>query len=464
MRFPLSLLMLVASATSADVTIFTAAIDEHMEDEVTLDGSKLFQRDLANNQNNGNQGNQNNQGNYNYNQNGNYQYNQNNQNRNNGANAYGNGEYYHYYSWMKNYSVRFLSCHELPQYDNQGLAFKHQTMVKFRLCPSNHCDWRCRGGAVYAADAKDFVPSFLESKMTYDQKTCKYQQQQCKYYCMKNNGYYDDNCSKQCLNNAGYNSCYQDVTKGNLEIENYLDCTRLSYTDASTGKYFYGKVYCGLGGRSMHMGIYEDASCTKRYENGPFDFTKSYGVTLPYTKDSIVSRECVTCREDANNHNYYDKADADDVTYNCESLYSKSLKCESRRFLDAINPNRDGCRFIKRTLPAMDDINRGSRRRIFTTILAWMFGILAFYLLVIACMMGKKKLRDRSLDRDVDNSLRYRSAEKDLNRDVERHSNRVHNDLDEHSVNTHGTSSTSKSRRSKSPFRYFKKNRNGELA
>jgi hypothetical protein len=459
MRFSsLLLTTLVASATAAaDETLFSSAISDGLENkgnqEMTLDGTAFLKgggRNLEEENNNDN-----------------------NDNNNNDNNNDNNNSEYHYYDWLKNYSLKFESCHELSQYDSSGLAFTKQTMVKFKVCPANTCNklkWfkKCRGGASYAADAVDFVPAYLESKMSSDQKTCKYQRTNCKYYCQKQNGYYDENCGEQCLTDAGYDSCFQDSSIGEIDVENYLACTQLNYKSSTTGNYYYGKAYCGRGGNALYFGTYEDSSCTKRTDYGAKDFLTSYGVTLPYTKASMVSKDCVSCLENADNQNYYDANDSNDVTYSCEDLYQKSLKCESKHFMDVVNPNRDGCKFIKRTLSQMDDVNRGSTKNIWTRIAAWFFGIASCYLCVISCMMGKKNSKQRRLaEQEVESSAKVstdgqQASEKQRAKDWVQQSERETNfESDDHTVSTTGTSGT---RRSKSPFKYFRKNKEGVIA
>jgi len=193
------------------------------------------------------------------------------------------------------------------------------------------------------------------------------------------------------LSNAGYESCYLDRTIGEINIENYLECSELPHMNAATGRYYFGKIYCGALGGGMFLGVYEDSGCSRLLESGGSTFFDAFGIKMPFGTTSIVSHDCVSCLD--NSHNYYD-AVVDDVIYNCESLYSRSLKCENRRFLDVVHPNKSGCRFIKRTLPYLDDINRGSRRMWFSNLLAIFFGICLFYCCVVACMLGKKRRKE----------------------------------------------------------------------
>ena len=145
--------------------------------------------------------------------------------------------------------------------------------------------------------------------------------------------------------------------------------------------------YCTANGKKIHLGVFSDETCSYMAEDGIYE-KFSYGQALPYSSESLISDECISCKEpqDANEQNNGDQQDEDNVLEICERLYEDAGKCESGLGSNVkYYPVTYGCDFIK-SLHApgkMNSANSGvSAAKVFAGLFAVttaIFGAVAYY-------------------------------------------------------------------------------------
>ena len=114
------------------------------------------------------------------------------------------------------------------------------------------------------------------------------------------------------------------------DAKNYDD---ISYDDDSAASYpyLYLGPFCANSGNDVFMGMFTDRTCSNYADKsgGRNTYYRKTGQSLPFSRESLVSRKCLEC--EAYNDEYYDD---DEVTSSvCSSLYQPAGKCEEK--LDA---------------------------------------------------------------------------------------------------------------------------------
>ena len=187
----------------------------------------------------------------------------------------------------------------------------------------------------------------------------------------------DEYCLTQCYATAGLDYCEQNDNNNNnnnngndFEVDRYLECERINEDDGYSAGLYVG-AYCANNGKSIQLGTFSDRQCTSAVSDDSNVFYSLTGMTLPYTDKSLVSNDCISCKEPVEYDDDYaaDQYDADQVVEICEDLYERSAKCE--KHLE--NGNTGGCDYIYTTLPAMERLAEGKQSP--ATALAWVFGV-----------------------------------------------------------------------------------------
>jgi hypothetical protein len=289
-------------------------------------------------------------------------------------------------TWIANYTIRFSSCHSIANLDRNGAGAKNQIAAKFHLCPgSGSCNKKCSSkGAEYMADMIDFVEAFLQSK----KYVCEIQKENCQYYCNKNGGYYTHSCLYTCLSDAGYGLCNQGENN-DFYPGNYVQCQKLVLGDSGNNDQYYIGAYCANNGKEVRLGVFTNSFCTKMAPKGTYE--KLYGSSLPYSTTSIVSNDCLSCKQVYNNQ-------GGQVTEACQNLYQVSAKCEGSSATSGITyPDNESCDFIHNTVPRIEKLLAGKSLRAVnvSTVFAWffcittvVFGLFGSYLLTKARRLG----------------------------------------------------------------------------
>lgn len=266
-------------------------------------------------------------------------------------------------TWVANYSLVFQKCAVSSEYfafegqggnqnRNQGGYFMQgqQKLIHFKLCPTSNCG-SCKNGADYAVPMDVYLEMYFKAQMEAQEYNCQVTKENC--YCQNYND--DQTCLSQCYAAAGLtcdegnnnqNNNGQQVYQFNQEQAGR--CERLNVDQDSL--YYYlqengGSSYnmygnqnerglyvgpqCSSDGKKIHLNVFMDEGCSYEAPKGAFE-KFNYGQTLPYTSDSLVQSNCISCKEpqDANEQNNNDQQDADEVLEVCEQLYQQAAKCE----------------------------------------------------------------------------------------------------------------------------------------
>lgn len=199
----------------------------------------------------------------------------------------------------------------------------------------------------------------------------------CEMQCYKNEGIYDqcveqDNQNNNGNNNNGNNGQQEEE----FQLEEVLECARLdvdedavNYDNYQNGNYngnnnqnnqqqeveYFVGPYCSADGKSVLLGVFMDEVCSYAAPDGTYE-KFNYGKAMPYSSESIITNECISCeRVDNDNNNngnggnyYYRNNNKDkEVLQFCEEIYEDAGKCETD--LDAYGhyANTMACEFIE---------------------------------------------------------------------------------------------------------------------
>jgi len=197
---------------------------------------------------------------------------------------------------------------------------------------------------------------------------------------VRENCYYDD--ENQCYEEAGLDYCIEYEGQEEFEVQRYLECEQWENNE----NYFIGP-YCGDSGNGIFLGMFQDGGCAVPYEEGLSMFSQyNYGRDLPFSTESIVQDDCISCKQvdqDANNNNGdNDNNNNQDVEIleMCEELYELSAKCEEAIDKESTyywSPDNQACDYLHNQLPALDyaAFSGGTPSNKAAVALAWIFGI-----------------------------------------------------------------------------------------
>lgn len=372
-------------------------------------------------------------------------------------------------SWAVNYSLKFEKCATSSDYyggyfggnndnnqDNENWnGVYEQRLVHFKLCPTDSCSSGCSDGADYVIDMNEFVQAYLEHQAEAQEQECESVANNC--YCENAND--DEACEYQCYMNAGiYEQCVEQDNQNNngqqedeFELEEALECANLDIDEDAMQYYMYNNndgnnnnynyngnnnnnngqqelelfvgPMCSSNGKSINLGVFMDEFCSYEAPSGIYEGTH-YGKALPYSSESIVSNDCISCmapvEDDGNNnnnqnyYNYYNNGNNGngnngDYNYNqnqnqnqeepeilemCERLYEDAGKCESNLNVYGLYSNTMACDFIKglgktSVFSAIGDVHVSAT----PTVLAVLFGATTLVFGGVAYFFHKKLTR-----------------------------------------------------------------------
>lgn len=341
-------------------------------------------------------------------------------------------------AWVANYSIKFQGCHHIKQwndYANEDADVRIATkrLVRFRLCPSDSCSNNkstgCSNGyGDYVIDMDSFMQAYSQVK-----------NQEIEYQCQKHlstkcscendgnqgDGFNRDYCMYDCFVNAGMSECidqnpYQQDQVEYFEVERYMYCNQLQNQNNNNnnnnnggnnnnngGNKYYVGPFCSSQGGAIHLGLFTDDTCSTFSE---VSFESLTGIQLPYTKESIISTDCLSCHEknydqeaananqDANGY-ANDQQDADQVRESCELMYQNAGKCEAN-LADGTtsSKNNNACNYMEGIRIVRQDgiIDTSSSRpsavaTAFIVIFAMAFAAMAFYVWYLRTRLGIKQ-------------------------------------------------------------------------
>ena len=309
------------------------------------------------------------------------------------------------FSWVTNYSVKFQGCHHVAQWnenadDEEDVRIQTKRLVRFRLCPSGSCSSQKAAGC--SSGYGDYVVdmnTFMEAWAQADQQDHYYTCQEASYNCGCENSDDRDTCEYNCYSSKGLSYCIQDDQNEQFQLDKYLQCAQ--YGNGNNGYDYYVGPYCAKQGGAIFLGLFTDDTCTTFADSngGTSTFMSTFGTGLPYSSESMVGYDCKSCAEptDANQKNYGDAADADQVRELCETVYNAGGKCESN--MNISYKNDAACQFIEGVKIIRQDgvIETSSSRSsttatVFIVLFAIAFALLGGYVYYLKTKLDRAKI------------------------------------------------------------------------
>jgi hypothetical protein len=320
-------------------------------------------------------------------------------------------------SWVANYSIQFDKCHSLIQVGGEeqqkdgGSMIYTYNLVTFSLCPTDTCgSSKHTGCAQYVVGMDIFVDMYTETKLEEQEAACEYVRENCAGD--------DDGAEDQCYINAGLEDCIEVEGGDEFEIQRYLECAEMegndnnnnnnnynangNYAKYAYNQYFIGP-YCSSDGNSISMAVFYDEGCSAKATETDI-YSTLFGKELPFSSESIVKNDCISCKEvqeDDGNNNANDEADEDQVIEFCEELYDTSGKCETNVASTATYPDESACEYINKILPRLEanskSISSGSSTSgTAAKAFAWIFACTTIALGAYAFLLFRKLRRSKT--------------------------------------------------------------------
>jgi len=282
-----------------------------------------------------------------------------------------NDNYEDDFSWMASYDLKFDGCHTIHTYGGEGQGgeegsspFGIQHLAKFKLCAAGkngNCG-SCSKAGVYMVELRDFAEAYLTAEQESQEAACATVEENCNcdYY------YGDDQaCLSQCYSSAGLSFCGEDENAYDFDPAEYLECAEAPFNNNNNGYYSGNTVYYigpKCSGTGVTLGVFTDAQCTVKAASNTFE-KYMYGMSLPYSKSSMLSTKCVSCKADNDNDNnangYYNanayyQAEPSDT---CTGLYEQSAKCEKNMSgKNQYTRDTGSCDYIHKIVPALESV------------------------------------------------------------------------------------------------------------
>jgi hypothetical protein len=286
-------------------------------------------------------------------------------------------------SFIAGYELKYLGCSSLIQVNpegngDEGILYT-QHLVRFALCPENSCS-SCSGGGQYVVNMMEFVDAYTEAKLNEKEMMCENIRENC--YCDNAND--DEVCENTCYANAGMDSCIEYEGQEEFEIQRYLECQEMengngnNNNNNNNNQYannynqngnYYGSLYigpyCASDGHSINLGVFYDQGCTSHADISLYA-KRNYGASLPFSSESMVKRECISCKQyeqnnnnnnngNNNNGNYYQNYEINEI---CEQSYESAVKCESAMSISY--KDTTGCDYINNILPRLTSASKSA--------------------------------------------------------------------------------------------------------
>lgn len=270
------------------------------------------------------------------------------------------------YSWIAGYSLKFQGCHHVSQWngdvdDVEDVRVMTKRLVRFRLCPSGSCSnddgYGCESGyGDYILDMNTYVEAYYEAKKEAEEQACEQVKENCGCEDNGDDAYDEEACEYQCYVDAGLESCAKDEDEDEFEVEDYLECAQFAGPEDDDGgrrldedeeeEKLYIGPYCANQGGDIYLGMFTDDTCTEYADDlsGSYTYKQMTGSSLPYSSQTIVGSDCMSCLKQDDKDEGDDGAVEYEASESCQQLYVESGKCESS--LDVDEPNENACAFM----------------------------------------------------------------------------------------------------------------------
>jgi len=286
------------------------------------------------------------------------------------------------FTWVSNFSIKFQGCHHISQWNDEAdgeedVRIETKRLIRFRLCPTNECSPDKAGGCDsdygdYVIDMNTFLESYYEALENYNQYRCEYTAQvlcDCEDGDDKGDDFDGELCEYDCYVEYGiedicsdrnpYEEEEEEEEEEEFNVAEYVECQQAKFENNDERRrldeeeeieYFIGP-YCAEQGGAIFMGLFTDDTCTSFADNYGGANTYSYlaGSSLPYSTESLISMDCISCKEPEDfNNDGNDAQDEDEVIEMCEQIYEGAGKCEqgleATGYLSSANNN--ACNYI----------------------------------------------------------------------------------------------------------------------
>jgi len=273
-------------------------------------------------------------------------------------------------TWVVDYSLKFQGCHHVTQWNadadgDEDVRIATKRLVRFRLCPGDVCDGESSGGCSsgygdYIIDMNTFLEAYLMDLEELHEWTCEYYEMKvcdCDDDDGKDDGFDEEECLNTCYANNGLDYCVEEENDDDaveFELEDYVECGEFKADNRRRRlnqevEYFIGP-YCSDQGGKIYLGMFTDDTCSQFADDyaGVVTYKDFVGTSLPYSSESIVGMECVSCtplaeiEEDDGNQNQNDEVEVKEI---CEQLYQTAGKCEDNLGND--DPNYNACNYME---------------------------------------------------------------------------------------------------------------------
>ena len=121
----------------------------------------------------------------------------------------------------------------------------------------------------------------------------------------------------------------------------------------------------------------------------------NYGKVLPYSSESILGSECISClgqnNNNNNNNNNNDNGNNNvEASEMCQEIYERSVKCEQSMSISS--PDTSGCDFIHKQLPKLVNASKAitGRGNKAAKAFAWIFAITTLFFGAYAYYLFRK--------------------------------------------------------------------------
>jgi hypothetical protein len=284
------------------------------------------------------------------------------------------------FGWVADFSIKFQGCHHVSQWNDnaegdEDVRIETKRLIRFRLCPTSSCSPTSASGCTsgygdYIIDMNTFLAYYYDAVANYNQYRCEALQNTCN--CGDDDGKGDDYDADKCLYDCYVSNGVEDIcADGNpynddqqqqdekFDLADYVECQEAKFENKNNRNrrldqqvQYYMGPYCSEQGGSIFLGLFSDNTCTTFADSngGATTYsTLSGGTALPYAQQSIITLDCISCKEPQEyNEDGNDAEDDDQVIEFCEEIYSTAGKCETGLQATGVvsSANENACNYI----------------------------------------------------------------------------------------------------------------------
>lgn len=309
-------------------------------------------------------------------------------------------------SFVSNYSIKFMGCHHVTQWASEeeqedngdddavdedanlnaaNNRIRSKGLVRFRLCPSDSCFDHFGAGCSkdygeYVVDMYKFLEVYVAWQMENTEYQCSTYRSTCYKECYESSS---ANCYTSCYKKYGVNAAFcsnqnqygetYDESGNQFSLEDYLACGEYEILAENEDELsHYLGPYCAAQNGDIKLGFFQDQYCSIPSAYQANYFEKITGVEIPYTKQSLISSNCLSCEatedyqannngqqmdyynyDEDGNKNYYVAQEVNDM---CGTMYMMSGKCETEFNADDVPyPEEGACTYIEGVKRLKDD-------------------------------------------------------------------------------------------------------------